>query len=65
MANDAPATLFYDCSVHVGMTGQINITNAVPGQTPLSAGILVLLLAGAGVVFARRRSLLAWMAWVR
>lgn len=65
VANDAPATLFYDCSIHAGMTGEIHITNAVPGLTPVTGGLLVLLLAGAGLVFARRRTLLAWMAWIR
>jgi len=56
VANNAPAILYYDCSVHAAMTGQINVADPVPGWTPLTGGALVLLLAGAGVVFARRRS---------
>jgi hypothetical protein len=65
VADNAPATLFYDCSIHSNMTGQINITTAVPGMNPLSGGLLVLLLAGAGLAFARRRTLLAWIALIR
>jgi len=65
VAPSAPATLFYNCSVHSNMTGQINITSDVPGLSPLTGGLLVLLLAGAGLAFARRRTLLAWIALVR
>jgi len=54
--NNAPATLFYDCQFHEGMTGEIHITDGVPGLNPITAAVLVLLLAGAGVVFARRRA---------
>ena len=52
----APNTLFYNCQIHSNMTGAINVTDAVPAVTPLTAGVLVVLLAGAGIVFARRRA---------
>ncbi len=53
--NNAPDLLYYNCQVHSSMTGQINVTTAAPGLTPLTGAALVLLLAGAGVGFARRR----------
>jgi len=53
---NAPSTLFYNCQFHSSMTGVINITDPVPGLNPLTGGLLVLLLAGAGAVVARRRS---------
>ncbi len=56
VAGNAPSILYYDCAIHSNMTGDINVTDPVPGWTPLTGGALVLLLAGAGVVFARRRA---------
>jgi hypothetical protein len=55
VANNAPATLFYNCQFHEGMTGQIDITDPVPAVTPVTGAALALLLAGAGLVVARRR----------
>lgn len=55
VAGNAPSTLFYNCSVHEGMSGQINVTGVVPGVTPATAGLLVVLLAGTGIVVVRRR----------
>ena len=62
---NAPASLFYDCSVHSGMTGEITVIDYLPGLTPVTGAILVILLAGIGLVFARRRTLLAWIAMIR
>jgi len=56
VAGNAPSTLFYNCQFHSNMTGQINITDPVPGVTPLTGALLALLLAGAGFVVARRRA---------
>lgn len=55
VAGNAPSTLFYNCSVHESMTGQINVTGVVPGVTPATAGLLVVLLGAAGVAVVRRR----------
>ena len=57
--NSAPALLYYNCSIHSGMTGEVHITNAVPGLTPVTGGVMLLLLAAAGAMFMRRRSLAA------
>ena len=54
--NGAPSTLFYNCQIHSNMTGTINVTDAVPAVTPLTAGVLLLLLAGAGAAYTRRRT---------
>jgi hypothetical protein len=54
--SNAPSILYYNCQNHESMTGEIDITTAAaPGLTPLTGGLLVLLLAGAGAVVARRR----------
>ena len=54
---DAPATLFYQCSVHSAMTGTIQIAagTPVPASGPVAAFLLALGLAGLGVVAIRRR----------
>jgi hypothetical protein len=53
--NNAPALLYYDCQIHLEMTGEFHITDPVPGVTPWTAGLLVFLMAGAGAVYLRRR----------
>jgi len=52
---NAPTTLYYNCEFHSLMQGQIRTTTGAPGVTPITAGALVVLLAGAGVFVARRR----------
>ena len=47
--SNAPDQLYYQCVF------DITSPAVTPGLTPLTAGMLVLLLAGTGVVFARRR----------
>ena len=54
--NDAPATLFYDCSIHASMAGVIQVSSPVPGAGPITAGALLLLSAGVGAVALRRRA---------
>lgn len=52
----APDLLYYNCQNHESMTGEFHITTAAaPGLTPFTGGLLVVLLAGIGVVYARRR----------
>ena len=54
--SNAPSLLYYNCQIHSNMSGEINITTAsAPGLTPLTGGVLVLLLAGTGLVYSRRR----------
>ena len=53
--SNAPDLLYYNCQVHASMSGDINITTAAPGLTPLTGGLLLLVLAGTGVIVARRR----------
>src|SRR5262249_32180525 len=53
---DAPATLFYICSLHVQMTGRLEIVGAaVPAGGTRTAAILALVIAGAAMLLARRR----------
>jgi hypothetical protein len=54
----APATLFYQCSVHSPMTGTINVVSAaVPASNGRTLGLLVALLVvgGAAAAGLRRR----------
>jgi hypothetical protein len=57
---DAPATLFYDCSVHPAMTGTLSITSPVPSGGLLSRGLVGALLGALGfVTLGRLRRALA------
>jgi plastocyanin len=55
----APATLFYQCSIHVPMTGTIAIATApaqVPSTGALALVLVALTLGGAGFLAMRWRS---------
>ena len=53
----APNTLFYDCSLHLSMSGTLTIVNrGVPGLSPALAAALALLVAGIGALMLRRRT---------
>lgn len=51
----APATLFYDCSIHAAMTGTINVVDPAPGVQPAGIAAIGLLLVGVGAFVLRRR----------
>jgi hypothetical protein len=54
----APNTLFYNCEVHIAMSGTINIVDrGAPGLMPFGIVALLLAVAGLGVVAVRRRRL--------
>jgi hypothetical protein len=59
----APATLFYQCSVHAAMTGTLAIVSApVPASSGVTRGLTVGLLAALALVAVgrARRSLMRW-----
>ncbi|HEX4627996.1 MAG TPA: hypothetical protein VH137_04330, partial [Gemmatimonadales bacterium] len=57
---DAPAGLFYQCSVHSVMTGPIATAAApVPASAPIALAVLAITLAGAGFLALRGRRLAA------
>jgi hypothetical protein len=57
---DAPATLFYDCSVHPAMTGTLSITSPVPSGGLFTRGLVGALLGALGyVALGRLRRALA------
>ena len=55
---DAPATLFYQCSIHSVMTGTLAIAAApVPASYPLAIALLAIALGSAGWLALRGRRL--------
>ena len=53
---DAPATLFYQCSIHTVMTAAIAISSNAPAVSPLGLALLAIGIAAAGWLVVRRRS---------
>lgn len=51
---NAPATLFYNCSLHSAMTGTIQVVDVLPSSRPAGLIVIGLLAAGAGVLVLRR-----------
>lgn len=54
----APATLFYQCGIHSGMSGQLTIVDApatVPAAGPIVSIVLAALVAAIGFIALRRR----------
>ena len=57
VAANAPNQLFYICQFHGGMSGSIQISSpTAPAVTLIGAAALILMLAAAGTVIARRRA---------
>jgi hypothetical protein len=54
---DAPANIFYQCSLHTPMTGSIQTIAAVPVIGPFAAVLLGAMVLVAGLVTLRRRAL--------
>lgn len=52
---DAPGLLYYQCGIHLPMTGVINITSAAPGLDGKGLAMLSAMLAAAGYFVLRRR----------
>jgi hypothetical protein len=54
--SDAPSQLFYDCAIHLVMSGPINVTGPVPAQGSFTVALLAIVLAATGaIVVAKRR----------
>jgi hypothetical protein len=68
-AASAPATLFYQCSFHEPMGGQLNIvapaTTSVPALGPLLVAALAALLLAVAIVTLRRRRFQSTIAAIR